>query len=134
MISVGDELPARERTVGLTDMILYAGATWDWHRLHYDTAYAAQRGLAGPVVDGQLFGALLAELVLEWAGPGARLAALRFRFASLVYAGETIRLSGRVSGVEAATVTVDLAVHVVSDDRIAVGPASATVILPTDRP
>ena len=23
-----------ERTIELADMVAYAGATWDWHRLH----------------------------------------------------------------------------------------------------
>ena len=41
-ISVGDPIPPLERTIGLTDMVAYAGATWDWHKLHYDQAYVAE--------------------------------------------------------------------------------------------
>ena len=40
-----------ERTIELADMVAYAGATWDWHRLHYDSAWLASRGLDRPVVD-----------------------------------------------------------------------------------
>ncbi|MBB5873370.1 acyl dehydratase [Allocatelliglobosispora scoriae] len=130
MIAVGLELPVRERTIELPDMIAYAGATWDWHRLHYDHEYLADRGLSRPVVDGQLFGALLAEQVLDWAGPGARLTALSFRFAGLVFAGETVRLTGTVTAVDGDTVTLDLRVEVTPDGRPAVAPAAATILLP----
>ena len=117
-----------ERTIELPDMVAYAGATWDWHRLHYDTAWLAERGLDRPVVDGQLFGALLAEMVLDWAGAGARLTALSFRFKSLVFAGETVRCTGRVTGEDGDRVSLDCTVEVVGPDaRVAVAPASAEV-------
>ena len=57
-LAVGDEAPPLERTMHLADMVAYAGATWDWHRLHYDSAWLGERGSTAPVVDGQMFGAL----------------------------------------------------------------------------
>lgn len=120
-----------ERTIELADMVAYAGATWDWHRLHYDSAWLAERGLERPVVDGQLFGALLAEMVLDWAGPGASLTALSFRFKALVFAGETVRCTGRVTARDGDLVSIECGVEVVGDDaRVAVAPASAEVRLP----
>lgn len=120
-----------ERTVELADMVAYAGATWDWHRLHYDSAWLAERGLPAPVVDGQLFGALLAEMVLDWAGEGAELTALSFRFKQLVYAGETVRCTGRVESVDGDLVSLTCAVEVVGENaRVAVAPASARVRRP----
>ena len=120
-----------ERTIELPDMVAYAGATWDWHRLHYDSAWLAERGLERPVVDGQLFGALLAEMVLVWAGPGAELTALSFRFKGFVFAGETVRCTGRVTSVEDGLTTLECRVDVVGDDaRVAVAPAAAEVRRP----
>jgi acyl dehydratase len=120
-----------ERTIELPDMVAYAGATWDWHRLHYDSAWLAERGLERPVVDGQLFGALLAEMVLDWAGPGAMLTALSFRFKGFVFAGETVRCIGRVTSVDDGATSLECTVEVVGDDaRVAVAPASATVRRP----
>jgi acyl dehydratase len=120
-----------ERTIELPDMVAYAGATWDWHRLHYDSAWLAERGLERPVVDGQLFGALLAEMVLDWAGPGAELTALSFRFKGFVFAGETVRCTGRVSAVDDGVTSLECRVDVVGDDaRVAVAPASASVRCP----
>ncbi len=79
----GAEVPALVRTIELTDMVAYAGATWDWHRLHYDPAYLAEKQLAAPVVDGQVFGALLAEVLLDWLGPEAFLRSAGFPFQGL---------------------------------------------------
>ncbi|MEU8243074.1 MaoC/PaaZ C-terminal domain-containing protein [Actinoplanes missouriensis] len=117
------------RRIELPDMIAYAGATWDWHRLHYDSAYLAERGLQRPVVDGQVFGAYLAIALREWFGPDAVISALSFRFKSLVFAGETIRCVGSFVRAD-SRVEVDLRVEVVEDGRIAVAPASATLALP----
>ncbi len=129
-MTTGTEL-SLERTIELPDMVAYAGATWDWHRLHYDSAWLAERGLERPVVDGQLFGALLAEMVLDWAGPGAELTALSFRFKGFVFAGETVRCTGRVMSVDDGVTSLECRVEVVGDDaRVAVAPAAAEVRLP----
>lgn len=122
-----------ERTIELPDMIAYAGATWDWHRLHYDADYLAERGLDRPVVDGQVFGAYLAIALGEWF-PGSTISELSFRFKSLVFAGETIRCVGtvvpRAPSAPAGRVELDLRVEVVGDGRVAVAPAAATLVLP----
>jgi acyl dehydratase len=123
----GDSVPPLERTIEQPDMIAYAGATWDWHRLHYDPAYARGLGFPKPVVDGQMLGALLAEQLLDWLGPRAFVTKLAFRFRSPVTAGETVRCEGEVTAVEDGHATV--AQRVLAGDRIAVE-ATARVRLP----
>ncbi|BEL08080.1 hypothetical protein Q0Z83_062710 [Actinoplanes sichuanensis] len=118
-----------ERTIELPDMIAYAGATWDWHRLHYDMSYLREIDLDRPVVDGQVFGAYLAIAIREWFGPDAVITALSLRFKNLVFAGETIRCLGRTAVEEPGRVELDLRVETTTG-RIAVAPASATVQLP----
>lgn len=123
----------RELTIALADMIAYAGATWDWHRLHYDAAYLAEKRLAAPVVDGQVLGALLAAQAQDWAGPGWRLAELDFTFRNLVFAGERVRCEAEMhrSGDDG----VELRHRVVvldgdgGEDRIAVEPARSLLVL-----
>jgi acyl dehydratase len=127
-VTVGSRVPQLARTIELPDMIAYAGATWDWHRMHYDPDYLAERKLSRPVVDGQLLGALLAETLQDWLGPAAFLRSLQFRFAGLVFAGETVRCDGEVTEVSDETITVALKVVVISEpERVAVAPASAVV-------
>lgn len=125
---VGATVPPLVRKIGLPDMVAYAGATRDWHRLHYDTEYLAAARLDRPVVDGQLLGALLAETVQDWLGPEAYLRKLEFRFARPVFADEVVRCEGEVTEATADTVTIALRVVVVGEpDRVAVAPASAVL-------
>jgi acyl dehydratase len=131
---VGSEVPPLVRAFDLAAMVAYAGATWDWHRLHYDAGYAAERGLPAPVVDGQVFGALLAQMLRRWLGPDAALRRMSFRFAAPVFAGETVRCSGTVTGTDGPVLLVSLRVDVVDSNgeavRAAVSPASAEVEVP----
>ncbi|MBI2166071.1 MAG: hypothetical protein HYU29_06690 [Chloroflexi bacterium] len=78
-------------------MIAYAGATWDFHRLHYDPEYARAQGLAGPIADGQMIGALLAKMLVDWAGPDAFLKKLSYRLRSMVLPGDRLMFRGVVT-------------------------------------
>lgn len=131
---VGAELPVLRRTMSSASMIAYAGATWDWHKLHYDHDYVSAKQLPAPVVDGQVFGALLVEQVQDWLGPGAMVRSLSFRFANLVYAGEIVQCQGRVTAYDAGLVTVTHEVVVLGDDgqprHAAVSTATSTARVP----
>jgi acyl dehydratase len=94
------------REITLPRMVAYAGATWDWHRLHYDQSYATERGLPAPVVDGQLLGALLAEQVQDHYGPDAFITEMQFRFAAMVFAGDTVTIHAEETGRDGDVVTV----------------------------
>lgn len=134
--AVGGTLPPLERTIDLVSMVAYAGATWDWHRMHYDRDFVAAKGFDAPVVDGQVFGALMVEALQDGLGPRARVRTLDFRFRSMVHAEETVRVTAtRVDDSDAGgALTFDLVVEVTgigdseqaSDPRVAVT-GSATV-------
>ena len=130
-VRAGDSLPPLRQTIELAHMIAYAGATWDWHRLHYDPEFYRAKGLDAPIVDGQAFGAYLAAQLLDFFGPRARLRRLGFRFRSMVFAGETITCNATVVEVDergdGTVVRLDLEVR--CGDRVAVAPAHAEVIV-----
>jgi acyl dehydratase len=98
-LHIGQPVPALERKIDLVRMVAYAGATWDWARLHYDLAYVAERNLPAPVIDGQMLGALLSELLLDWLGTGAFVHKLRFRLRAMAFAGDTLRCGGEVTAI-----------------------------------
>lgn len=127
--SVGDRLPVLERTISLVDLVAYGAATWDWHRLHYDPDRAAAAGLAAPVVDGQMFGALLAEQLTTWLGGTGRLGRLRFRNRAPVHPGATIRCEGEV--VEVGRAACGVSLRVLVDGNSVVEPAAAELRLET---
>ena len=96
-VQEGKELPSLKKDLDLPRLVAYAAATWDYIRVHYDAQYMQARGLRGPVVDGQMYGALLAQLVQDWAGPDAFLRKLSFRNRSMVFAGEYVTCYGVVA-------------------------------------
>ncbi len=131
-VSVGEQMPPLTKHIAITDMVAYAGATWDWHKLHYDPAYLAEKKLPAPVVDGQVFGAYLAQAIQDWLGLEAFITELSFQFASMVFAGQTVRCEGSVSAATAESIKLDLRVVVIDESgnekSVAVAPASAAVV------
>ena len=135
--AIGGALPPLERTIDLVSMVAYAGATWDWHRMHYDRDFVDAKGFDAPVVDGQVFGALMVEALQDGLGPRARVRTLDFRFRSMVYADETVRVTATRApdDVASGALAFELVVEVVgrgdpaqgSDDRRAAVTGNATV-------
>ncbi len=131
-VKVGDQVPALTKHCTLTSMIAYAGATWDWHRLHYDHEYLASKGLKAPVVDGQVFGAYVVQAIQDWLGESAFISELDFRFAGLVFAEEFVKVSGEVTEVSGSGLSLSLKIDVVDANgavvRPAVSPITAKVV------
>ncbi len=125
---VGTTLPPLLRSIALVDLVAYGAATWDWHRLHYDDDFAASSGMASPVVDGQMLGALLAEQVIRSLEPGAFIERLRFRNRSPVLVGETIELRATVNNVDHERIVIDH--KIVVGDRIVVDRAETVIRRP----
>ena len=129
-VKVGQEIPTLTKFVGLTEMVAYAAATWDFHRYHYDAEFAKSLGMPGPIVDGQMFGAYLAQMLLLWGGPNAFIKKMSIRYKSLVQAGEEVVCWGRIEEVDpdARTVTIEMGVRG-ADGRDVLAPGSAVVEL-----
>ncbi len=97
-VTIGEALPPLEFTITLTSLVMYAGATWDFHRYHYDADFVSKLGMPAPFMDGQMLGALLARQLMQWGGPDAFVRRLGYRQRAMVYAGDTIIVRGKVSG------------------------------------
>ena len=127
VIEPGAPLPDLERVIELADLVAYGGATWDWHRYHYDQQLAASLQMPAPIVDGQMLGALLAQHAQQPFGRGARVVAISFRLVGPVFAGDTVVISGTVVASGADTVVTSQEVR--AGDRIAISDARTTVAL-----
>jgi acyl dehydratase len=134
-LRIGDAAPPLEKTAGAADLVAYAGATWDWHRIHYDAEFVAAKQLPAPIVDGQIYGAWFVQLLQDWLGPQCFVRTLEFSFRNLMFAGETLRCEGTVTEVDDHQVTVDLTATILgsdgSADRVAAAPARGVVLLGT---
>jgi len=115
----GAALPPIEETFSVADLAMYGGATWDWHRLHYDAQFAQSLKLPGPVIDGQMYGALFARQAMAALGPRAFVRKLGFRMRNMAFAGDTLRLEGEVKEVrrQADGTLVVLAQRIAKDGR-----------------
>ena len=96
-LAVGDALPTAEFVATLTSLVMYAGATWDFHRYHYDEAFVKALGMPAPFMDGQMIGALLARQLMQWGGPDAFVRKLSYRQRATVYVDDTIVIGGKVT-------------------------------------
>lgn len=133
--TVGQALPAFERTITLPAMVAYAGATWDWYGLHYDPEFVAAAKVPAPVVDGQVFGAYFVELCQDAFGPQSFVRELSFTFRNLMFAGETVRVEGTIAELDETRAVVELTATILASDfgpeRPAAKPARAVVLLGT---
>ena len=129
-IHVGDSLPSFNKTFSAADLVAY-GATWDWHRLHYDRDFAQARSLARPVIDGQMYGALFAQAISHWLGPRIFIKKLTLRYYSFAYADDTLTVEGQVeeSKVVDGRGWISVA-HILKKDRDVVSEAKSVVRVP----
>ena len=129
----GADIPPLTKEISAAQMMMYGAATWDFMRIHYDAGYARSRGLEAPIVDGQMLGAFLAQMVVDWAGRPGALRKLGVRYRSFVFAGDTVTCKGTVRhksiDAEGALVECDLVVENAKGEVVA-GPATAVVALP----
>jgi hydroxyacyl-ACP dehydratase HTD2-like protein with hotdog domain len=87
----------------------FSALTANSHRIHYDQPYATGvEGYPGLVVHGPLLAVLLAGLAGRHA-PDRTVAAMRYRFARPVFAGDAVLLTGRpeAAGAELAVLAGD---------------------------
>lgn len=96
----GDNAP--ERRVGpitRTDIVRYAGAGGDFNPIHHDETFARRSGYRSVFGHGLLTAGILSAYTTSWLG----LAALRkysVRYVSQVWPGDTLILSGQVTGTQ----------------------------------
>lgn len=97
----GDTFTLRKDPVTTRQLVMYAGASGDFNRIHYDQDYAREAGLGGVIAHGMLTMGFAAQAVTDWAGPGATVVAMSGRFLSPVKPGDapvmtvTVRDIGR---------------------------------------
>jgi acyl dehydratase len=130
-LQVGAVVPAYERGFTTVDLMAYAGATWDWHRLHYDVDYARSVKLPGVIVDGQALGAVFVKPLLDWLGPRAFIRKLSLKYRAMVFAGDQVRCAGEVTALraEGEDDIVSVAQRLTVGERV-VAEATAEVRLP----
>jgi acyl dehydratase len=134
-VSVGEALRPLNYTVSATTVVLGALATRDWRPMHHDKDFAVHRnGTQDIFLNTPNQAAWFERFLTDWTGPYGRLGWVRFRMKGSVFPGDTMTLSGVVSGVEVDPVgcgfaTIDVSLSVDDDVKTT---CTARVALPVD--
>ena len=101
ILNTDTNLTELTRLVTQEQINAYADASGDYNPLHIDPEFAAKTELGGTVAHGMLILAYLSEFMTEnfgenWVNSGS----LNARFKGAAYPGDTILVSGKVTGVE----------------------------------
>jgi acyl dehydratase len=126
----GDTFSIRRGPITTTQLVMYAGASGDFNRIHYDHPFAVQKGLGGVIAHGMLTMAFAASCVVEAFGQANRISRLDARFTSPVRVGEVVEVTATVVERAApddlieATLTAEVGGRVVLRGVVEVAPAA----------
>jgi 3-methylfumaryl-CoA hydratase len=99
----------REHTYSALELFLFSAATWNPHRVHYDSDYT--RSVAGEpelLVQGPLQAAHMVQLLREGLADGVAIRALEYRHRAVLHVGELTRISGRLVSGDRAGASVEM--------------------------
>ena len=107
-VHVGDELP--ELAIDITTTLIVAGAiaSRDYQDVHHDEALARRRGTPGIFMNILTTNGFVGRYVTDWAGPDATVQRISIRLGVTNFAGDTMRLTGRVTAAERGVVDVEV--------------------------
>lgn len=123
----GEELP--ELCIPITTTLIVAGAiaSRDYQDVHHDEALARQRGTPGIFMNILTTNGLVGRFVTDWAGPDATVRRIAIRLGVPNLAGDTMRLTGRVTAAEEGVVEVEVTGRNGLGDHVT---GTITVVLP----
>jgi acyl dehydratase len=125
-VAVGEELPELAVPLTRTMIVATALASRDYQDVHHDPALAEERGSKDVFMNILTTNGLVDRYVTSWAGPAARVKAIRIRLGAPNYPGDTMVLTGTVSAKHDDDQRVEIAVRGVN----AIGPhVTGTVVV-----
>ena len=139
-VAIGDALPVLAYQVSATTVVLGALATRDWRPMHHDHAFAVGRnGVRDIFLNTPNQAAWFERYLTDWTGPHGRPGRMRFRMKDSVFPGDTMTISGTVTGMSTdeagcgwIEVYLDLAVG--QDTKTGCSARVAVPVSPDDNP
>ena len=92
----GDTFSIRRGPITTTQLVMYAGASGDFNRIHYDHPFAVEKGLGGVIAHGMLTMAFAASCALEAFGPASWISRIDARFTAPVRVGDVVDVTAAV--------------------------------------
>ena len=110
-VSVGDALPELPIPLTRTLIVSTAIASRDYQDVHHDPGLAQERGSQDIFMNILTTNGFVGRFITDWAGPDARLRAVKIRLGAPNYPGDTMTLSGSVTAKDEATRTVEVSLQ-----------------------
>lgn len=107
-MNVGDSLPSLAIPITRTLIVATAIASRDFQDVHHDPALAQERGSPDVFMNILASNGLVERYVKEWAGPAAVLRRVRVRLGAPNHPGDTMTLTGTVTGIDGDEVTLEV--------------------------
>lgn len=92
----GDTFSIRRGPITTTQLVMYAGASGDFNRIHYDHPFAVQAGLGGVLAHGMLTMGFAASCAVEAFGTAHWVSRIDARFTSPVRVGDVVDITATV--------------------------------------
>jgi acyl dehydratase len=99
-VEVGEELPELRIPLTRTMIVATAIASRDYQDVHHDPSLAVERGSKDVFMNILTTNGLVDRYVTGWAGPAAVVKAIKIRLGAPNYPGDTMVLTGTVTGKE----------------------------------
>jgi hydroxyacyl-ACP dehydratase HTD2-like protein with hotdog domain len=97
-VHAGDTLPTLTITPDERQLFFFSAATYNGHRIHYDTDWARTvEGYDDVIVQGPLQAALLARAVTDWIGGLGRLVEYSVQNRAVALVGQELTFGGTVT-------------------------------------
>jgi len=111
-VRIGQSLPALTLTVTPSVIVAGAMASGDFEVVHHDSAAARARGTPDIFMNILTTNGYVQRFVNDWAAPQGQIRGIELRLGVPNYAGDTLRLTGIVSGkrTESDALIVEVAV------------------------
>ena len=133
-VAVGDVLaPYETGKLTVAHLVRWCGASENWHRIHYDTAFAVDHDkLPGPLINGSLKQQFLALFLRKWVTRNGWVWRLKIEFRAMNVAGESLTVWGEVTRLRrlADFGLVDLKLGIRNEKGLESAPSLAVVALP----
>lgn len=100
-LAAGDVFRLSRGPVTSTQLVMYAGASGDFNRIHFDYPFAVEVGLGGVLAHGMLTMGYAASCVVAMLGVERWVRELRARFLAPVRVGDVVESTGTVREVRA---------------------------------
>lgn len=95
-IAVGDTLPDRAKTPGISELVKFAAGSGDFNPLHYDYGSTQAKKLGSIIVHGRYKYASLGRFVSDWLGHAGRIRRISCEYRGMDLPDRPLICRGRV--------------------------------------